>query len=276
MSFEHLNTIDNYFTPVKRKRSYSSPESALTGFKKSRENMELSETVISQLSLLLDEKLKNLPQLRDFQKLDEKIGQVIEENASLVKRVTNLETNECTTLSSVEYLLRKTKEKNLIFVGLPDVDISTCEEKIRELCQTKLGVADPQWDRIVKLSSKLILVEFLRKSDVYTILHNSKNLKGAGVWIQKDLTKAEREEKKNLLLVRKNILQADRNAVVKIKGRSLHFQGKKFGWKQGEGFFSETPQDLRIIQSFLPNPPSTSPVKTVSPRAPPRTSSQTS
>uniref|UniRef100_T1HEW3 Uncharacterized protein n=1 Tax=Rhodnius prolixus TaxID=13249 RepID=T1HEW3_RHOPR len=150
------------------------------------------ERLLIKISRLFEEKFKDLPKKEDFDRLKGEIAVVLNENENLKCRIANLEKQNEILCKNVENLMRKSKNKNLVFKGLPASDGNDVEGKIRELCITTFGIQEPKMGRIYDLGKNIFVVEFMQINDVYTILHNAKKLKNTGIWVSRDLTYEQR------------------------------------------------------------------------------------
>ncbi|XP_073972892.1 uncharacterized protein isoform X2 [Rhodnius prolixus] len=196
----------------KRRRSNSSPEE-IDSKKMPRSLDVVDDKLLNRISEMLDSKLATFK--NDFKVIEEKLEIIISDNKNLKAEIVHLKEENKEIKRNLEFLLRKSKSKNLIG-GLEEISVT--ENKItavQDFLNRALGVNDLMIDRILPIGrNKSILVEFLKISDVQLVLRNAKKLRGTGIWINRDLSYQDRQKRKNLLEVKKRILDKDKEAKV--------------------------------------------------------------
>lgn len=244
----------------KRPRSNSSPEESLKRVQVTQSYSEINKMMDEKLrdflSELLDKKFADVPTKNDLKIIENKIDKIIDENIKLKEEVVLLKEQNKVMQRNMEFLLRKGKAKNLIFGGFQDIKKEEDLIKIiKEFCIQSLGIKEPLVDRAFTFgkNNNLILVEFLKLSDVHLILKNARKLKNTGLWIQKDMTYQDRKRRKKFLELKNQILEKNKEARVLIRDDYLLFRNKKFFWSDEQGVTTKHEEDLKLFEGYVNN-----------------------
>ncbi|VEN42895.1 unnamed protein product, partial [Callosobruchus maculatus] len=152
-----------------------------------------------------------LKQIKEsIKQMNEKLDSVVleikrmaEENKELKDRVKGQE-------ERIERLEREIRKKNIVMKGVADETTENYEEtsgKIVTILQ-KMGVsinAKEDIEEVRRLGrynserDRPILVKFMKEPTKFTILKNTRNLKGTNVWIDEDYPKEVREDRRKLI-----------------------------------------------------------------------------
>lgn len=263
-------TTDNFVissspanTPIKRRRSNSSPELVLnkkkqlsdTEHKLHSENMNVND-LLEKFNIMLDEKIKLLPNKEDFNRLENQLIKLTDENAAMKTEISNLKGQNLQLKNTVDNLIMFSKRKRLIFGGIPIIKEGEEITAVKELCSSILGIKDELLiDRAFKVGRKdrenrPLLVEFIRTSDVVKILKNTKNLKGTGIWVNKDLPYDIRNKKKKLLEIRFKIKTVHPDARIIMSDSFFVYNNKKFHWEDGRGLMTGEEDGVQVLKQM--------------------------
>lgn len=133
------------------------------------------------------------------------------------------------------------RKPSLIFSGIQEDDQSSDLAKIRDICNTYLGVSRLAIVTAYRLGTKKpssskprpILVRFSLPKDRNRVWRAKKKLQqgqGSNIWIQEDMPRALREDLSVLLKVAKHAssLQKEEYNSITVKDFRLHFKGRSY------------------------------------------------
>ncbi|KAK9508698.1 hypothetical protein O3M35_006191 [Rhynocoris fuscipes] len=196
---------------------------------------------------LFDVKLASLATKDDVKALREDNVKLQQENQLLREEVDRLNKKFVIQEKRLDEIDMSSRRPNLIFRGFTYNSQVNLPEYISKFCIEVLNIeTQPIIEKVVILGgqNKLIVVEFLKISDVHIVLKNAKKLKGTGVWIYKDLTFQERQRKKKLLEVRRKIKEKNGQAKVFVGNGFLLNENRKYFLDEERGIKSKNEEEF--------------------------------
>ncbi|XP_075156392.1 uncharacterized protein LOC142229702 [Haematobia irritans] len=234
---------------------------------------EPSSHLMASINMLLDEKLKEFVRHSDFQQLVKMVKDCDESKnrlnlqpkteehdtiAELKKEMENLK-QECTALrlavqqsqaskrqlqnelQSVDKMLHQRK---LIIRNLKVPDIANLQKSVQRLFTETLGLDDikilncctiPSTKTPPDSNRKCILVELQNNADAKVIFRQIPKLKDTGIFIESEISPAQRKRKDKLMIIRKELLRRKPDLKVLVRDTTLVVNGQHFYWDHVEG-----------------------------------------
>lgn len=269
--------IKKYFTSTNKaqptlKRSRSSPE-ALNTPKRTQNipgrmaktppkscGLELNKSSIEQLmesfNKLLDS--KKFSTKEDIDKLEGTIMSLKLENQKLQEEIVALKQSEEKGKRRMDYLENMFKQNNLLFRGFSDSQDRSCTETIVKLCNEVLEVDVNQQDVIHArwvgpkgLENRPILASFSQTSKVFSILRNTRKLRGTNLSIDRDLCKRTRWQRGKLLRIKKEVKSINKNIRVSVGGSQLWVNNVKFYWEDNVGLMHKGKEGIEVLNQLV-------------------------
>lgn len=124
---------------------------------------------------------------------------------------------------------------------------------IETFCDQALGIKDLSIDNIFTTGpNKFIIVQFYKRIDVQRILSNAKKLKGTEFRIHRDLTYRERIIKKKLLIVRREVINRNKEARILVRTTDLFYKNKRFLWdEEKETLIARKEENSGLLKELL-------------------------
>uniref|UniRef100_T1HN15 Uncharacterized protein n=1 Tax=Rhodnius prolixus TaxID=13249 RepID=T1HN15_RHOPR len=114
-----------------------------------------ADDLLNKFKLMLNEKLKSLPNKDDFNRLEARLIKLTDEHSDTKKEVNNLKSQNLQLKNRVDNLIMFSKRKRLIFGGIPAVREREKTTAVRELCDSVLGIKEELLiDRAFKIGRK--------------------------------------------------------------------------------------------------------------------------
>ena len=164
------SSIENFLT---RKRSRSNSP----GLNEMREDTQVGMLTLGELIAAMKEVL---PTKEDFSKLNSEIKELKQENVQLREEVVNLRSDCQRNEDTIEFLLNKSKENNLVFKGIPAEAESDPAVIVAKLLAEVLELNGVKIVRAFFIGpvqpTRMILVEMCSTSDKWLVLQNVKEI----------------------------------------------------------------------------------------------------
>lgn len=152
----------------------------------------------------------------------------------------------------IEYMDRESRQKKLIVRGLRDT--TNVREAIKEVLETKLKVENPisiaKTTKIGSGGGKMsVMVECLSYNDTWQVLGKCRNLVGTTISIDRDLSVDEREQRRKLVFVKKEIEKIDSSKKITVRGNKMKIDKFYFSWKN-DNFVCGTEEGIRKLNQL--------------------------
>ncbi|XP_055839019.1 uncharacterized protein LOC129907009 [Episyrphus balteatus] len=98
-----------------------------------------------------------------------------------------------------------------------------------------------------------VIVELQNVEDVSNVLKSATKLRGTGISIHRDYTKAARDKRKQLLEIRKNISEKNKNIKVLTKGQTLHVDQRSYYFDSNNVLKCYDDVGNQLLQNLLSN-----------------------
>ncbi|KAF6216338.1 hypothetical protein GE061_000679 [Apolygus lucorum] len=219
-----------------------------------REDAQVGQLTLGELMAAIKE---ILPTKEEFASLSSEIQVLKQENTQLKEQVNKLRSDCAQNTDTIEFLLNKSKEKNLIFRGIPlgtDADPSTIVTKLlnevlkinEHINITKayfIGPASP---------TKMILVELAKPSDKWIIFKNVHKLRGLNITISQDYSARTREKRQKLFAVKSEIKRLKGEGVdTFVRNNLLLVNKQRFYWSEEKGLVNSKEEDATAALKSL-------------------------
>lgn len=157
----------------------------------------------------------------DTQELKEKIQFLEKEREKDKKHINQLE--------------EQLKRKNLLFKGLEAE--KSLGNAVMSLCLQKLKISQPMeivsTRKIYEKDGKMgVVAEFRSEDMIAEVFKNTKKLAGTSISIEADLNEEKREQKRVLLLLRKQLLSVSKTHKISVRNNKLRVGEKWFYWNK--------------------------------------------
>ncbi|XP_013111466.2 uncharacterized protein LOC106089989 [Stomoxys calcitrans] len=226
---------------------------------------EPSSKLLEAINIVMEDKLKEFVKQTDFQQfakmISDKNSITSEDKLSLMelrKEVEHLK-QECAALrlavqhsqaskrqlqhelQSVDKMLHQRK---LIIRNLKVADSTDLQSAVQRLFVEKLGLEGIHILNCVIIPSaricpdtdkKCVLVELQNHTDVKTIFRQIPKLKDTGIFIESEISPAQRKRKDKLMIVRKELLRRKPDIKVMVRDCTLVVNSQQFYWDNVEG-----------------------------------------
>lgn len=195
---------------------------------------------------MLNGALGNVATKDDVKQFQEEVRALRIENQELKEELGKMR-------SQLDYIDRERRQKRLVFHGLEDVqDVSS---KVQEVLHSNLKVVEPVLvSKTTKMKSKngkmSVLAEFVSCNDVWKVLGKCRNLAGSGIGVDRDLTIEERDQRRKLLHMKREIEKIDKSKRVSIQGSKLKIDGSFFTWKDNKHFVCGKESGLQALRKI--------------------------
>lgn len=152
--------------------------------------------------------------------------------------------------NKVEQMDKRSRRTNIILSGLKTNNYQEANEKFNDLCIRVLNVKAAVV-RIIKLKTKdEFLVELESAVQANNILIHSGKLKDTGIFIQRDFTTEERDQRYHLRQLKKAIRTTDKTITSKFKDTTLFVNEKPFRWSN-HGVIAASETDKIFLSNLL-------------------------
>lgn len=229
------------------KRVRSSPELCEEGNIKKGKDKNISNEMEAEVGkMCLKELLAEMSKLIDAKSLASKKGievirielkEIKEENLALKGEVECLKLEIRKRDDKIEMLENYTKRNNLLFKGLRS-EKDAEKDTVMKICKEVLDVdisGMVQDVYCVGTNNSMVKVEYENKKVVNEILRNTRKLRGTGLFIERDYAWRTRMKRRNLLLIKKELLQKNSKLRTQILGDTLFIEGRRYKWCEEEG-----------------------------------------
>lgn len=199
----------------------------------------------------LDEKLKNIATKDDIASVHESIKAVKKENDELRNEINQLKESQKRLIKKIEDLDKASRRANIVVSGIEGGDIRDIQTEVSTLFQNVLKT-QVQVNGIKKLnrSGKMCTVELESIKAVNEVLSKSKLLHTSGVYLQRDYTADECNQRFNLRRLKK-ILSKKRDVKTQIKGTNLIIDNKIFKWQSEGTVTTKLEKDATFLNNML-------------------------
>ncbi|KAF6203403.1 hypothetical protein GE061_003822 [Apolygus lucorum] len=209
------------------------------------------EAKVGQLTLgeLMTAIKEALPTKDDFFALNAEVQSLKQENIKLREELNTLQTNCIKNADTIEFLLNKSKENNLIFRGIPSETDAEPSKIVTKLLVEVLKINEHI--KINKafyigpaLRTRMILVVLASSSDKWIIFKNAKNLKGTKITVSQDFTVATREKRGKLFTVMNELKRRMGDGVHSfVRNNMLMVNKGRFYWHAEKGLITSNHLD---------------------------------
>ncbi|KAI8121254.1 hypothetical protein FF38_00840 [Lucilia cuprina] len=231
---------------------------------------ELPAKTLEMLQQMMEEKLQNYAQKKEYDQLNNKINVLIKSQPSnitgmdtaileLRTEVDNLK-KECSVLrvalqqsqaskrqlqNELQTVERQLHERKLIIRNLTVKDPEQPLESVQKLLSNILNLEDikilnccviPSTKSSANTGHKECLsLEFDSSQACKAILRQAHKLKDTGIFIETDISPFQRKRKNKLMVLRKELLRRKPDLKVLVRDTTLVVESKKFYWDDVEG-----------------------------------------
>lgn len=254
---ERQNSIERFLAPkqtptrkTNSKRQRSSPEVVEPNKKQQNKINNMAEAPVGNMSLpvlmeaiggMMDRKLADVAKIGDLKDLGEKLDKIKEENEALKVEVQTIKTDYSDVKEQLEEIDNYNRRKNLIFIGITEVNHENWECVVKEVCKKTLGIEQEiRTERgyvfdMGKTKTKAIFVELTSFDITQKILKNCFKLKGSNITILQDYSFEWRQQRRKLLAIKREILRSSKEHRVSVRGKWLHLDGERMMWSKTGG-----------------------------------------
>lgn len=221
---------DSLSEEFKRKRNRNSPDpfekSKITKRSPAKTNNKQEKPEMDEVKTMFAEIMKEIKRINENQdKHNEKMEILQKENNDMKKQIAQL--NE-----RINILERESKRNNLVISGLKvnRENNNELKEEIETFIERELGV-QMNLKGARKIGNATHLIEVERMDDKITILKNKsklRTLKGDVIYINKELTNAEKEIQKKIK--EKGMEEKKKGSTIKIGYQKLWINGVEWKW----------------------------------------------
>uniref|UniRef100_T1HXY9 Uncharacterized protein n=2 Tax=Rhodnius prolixus TaxID=13249 RepID=T1HXY9_RHOPR len=220
--------------------------------------MELN---VETMSALLDSKFElfrsSLPSKEDFKTLESKLDVLVLENQVLKKEIQEMKERENKMNDTIEYLINKSKIRNLVFRGVVTTRHGNAVDTVGEICHEILGVENAQINKAFEIKKKnvnnIIVAEFTREETTYDILKNASKLKGSGIIIHRDVSDRTKRKKRCLLQLRRKIIEVESQAKIKMRDSFFIYNDRRFVWDLEDGLKCAGVNGAVVLKQIMGN-----------------------
>lgn len=218
------------------------------------------QQMLANIEKNIEGKIEKLPTKDDFVVFRNEMIALKEENVILRERIEKLERERAEDRTRLEMMDKYNRSKNLIIEGLKPDD--SPRKAVQDLLKDVLGIQDEMGIERVKPIKKnekslAVLVQFTGVSHVGLVLANTNKLRNTKISVERDLTEAERERKKNLLKIKKIIKnkvtsEDDKRRRIRVTADILRIESSFFYWKNNKLMCGkeEAAEELNKIFNF--------------------------
>lgn len=219
-----------------------------------RKNVELSPNTVnavgamavtdlmSLMSTLMDEKLKNMPTKQDFDEIKNKVNEnstklddLKSENDTLKSEIKQLKSENEKNHQQIMYLQKHIKRNSIVFKGISSK--TSMEEAVKECCRTDLKLSIEicliSTRKLYEKDDKLgVIAEFRSAEMVKEIFKSTKNLSGTKISIERDLTTEKQQDKRVMLELKKAIKQKSSVHHIVVRNEKIRIGDKWLWWNK--------------------------------------------
>lgn len=250
-SMNSTSTVGTFLPLAKRKLAETSPDNIeksndVENKEEGKEEVGKMSTnqLLSMISGLLDDKLKNLPTKSDLLEVKDNVKEVksevnklIEENKNLQDEIHMLKRNREQDQQRMRRLEEDLGKKKLIIKGLTSQRYP--KEAVKNMFYDKLnihnGVEVEYVKKIHEKDEKMsVLVELKSAEMVSEVFRNVKKLRGTSIFIERDLCTERQTNKKVMLQLKREFLKLNKNKKIRVTNDKLVIDGKWFSWNNNK------------------------------------------
>lgn len=232
------NTVQN----AKRKINEVSPEPVETNEQVGKMSIhELLCLMQNSMSVLLDEKLKNVPTktdlLQHMQEVKSDVSKLASENKALHDEVVKLKVEREEDRQRMRKMEEDLGKKKLIIRGL------ACQKSAKDAVKKMFNeILKVQNDVEIEYSKKIyegndkmtVMVELKSAGMVAEVFKHTKNLKGTHIFVDRDLCAERQQVKKIMLQLKSDILNVDKSKRIGVRNDKMVIDGKWFAWNKNK------------------------------------------
>lgn len=248
-----VSTLDN-----KRKASELSPTQLPENSKVSRmeDNRKVCDMKVKDLKLVIEDLTKKIikDMFEQVQLLTTEVAKLQIDNTELRKEVQALRVESDMRRRDMIAVEDQVKRKNVIVKGLPSNN--SPRDEFSNLCTNRLNLNNQAINiravrKIFDRNNKMgIVAELNSEAEVYELLKNSSKLAGTQITIERDLNREKQIQKKVMLQVKKDVLQADRSQRVTVRDEKMRIAGRWFYWNQRKEFTSGNANGISVLDQI--------------------------
>lgn len=241
----------------KRLLNETSPEMGPGMDSKKKKNTDFDmDTMLAKFEVMLDQKLddklKNVATKADIEEFQNEIKVLKHQNEEMRNEIKVLQESEKVLRDRLEHIEKHQRRNNILVTGLNGNNIDEIRETFREICEKVLKV-DIKMGSISKINkpgfTNKCVIELASPVEVGLVLKNGKLLRNTKVFVQKDLTKQERNRNYFLRRIKKVVQIQDGNC--KVVGTTLFAGGKKYKWSDAGHITAENEADSNLLKDML-------------------------
>lgn len=186
--------------------------------------------------------------------LETKMDKIIDENNELKNEIKALRVEREVEHRRLINLETSMKKKNLIFKDIPS-EVSASDAVVK-LCGTKLNVnvdlkgARKIYDRNGKMG---VIAEFGSELVVESVLKKTRALTGTPISIERDLNSDRQNDKKVMIQLKKDILEADKRHAVRVRDDALRINNKWIRWDKEKVLSSGAEKGVNVFKELYGN-----------------------
>lgn len=223
------------------------------------DDRKVGDMSVDDLKAVIEEVSKKIVKdiFEQVQLLTTDVAKLRNDNTELKKELRLLKEESDLRRRNMLAVEDQLKRKNVIVKGLPSN--SSPKEEFRKLCSQTLNLNDHAvtirsvkkiYDRNNKMG---LIAELNSEEEVYEIFRKTNKLAGTQISIEKDLNSEKQVQKKVMLQLKKDILQADRSQRVMVRDERMKIAEKWFYWNYDKQFTSGQTNGIPVVEQIYGN-----------------------
>lgn len=218
------------------------------------------EDLMTQMSSLMDEKLKNIPTKQDVEEIKATVGDLSDkmdvlktENDSLRAEVEQLKVEKEKDHHTITFLEDHIKRNNIVFRGINTN--KSLFQAVKDCCKKNLKITKEinilSVRKLFENDGKLgVVVEFSSVDDVREIFANVKNLKGSKISLDRDLSKDRQQDKRVMLELKKQIHKLKPSCPVMVRNEKMKVERQWFKWNNQKQLMCGKDQGIEMLKKI--------------------------
>lgn len=191
----------------------------------------------------MEKMMENVAKKEDIFLLNEEIAKLKSENNQLQRELGAIK-------NKLQFFDQRSRCNNIIVCGLKANSNLEAKQTMLDLC-AKVLKTNAIIVRCIEIKPKSeYLFELDSASQVCNILYNSGKLRGSGIFVQRDYTETERNQRFNLRQVKRGIQKSHKDVSCRFKDTILYVNNRPFKWYDSS-IIVNTEEDKRFLVKLL-------------------------
>lgn len=217
-------------------------------------SQKLSELTVDDLKAIMKE--TNVEILAGLAKLTDEVRELKTQNEFLMHEIELLKLEREKDRRRIAILESQIKGKNLIFKGLDSK--KSPNEAVKSICTDVLKMIDTtgikSTKKIFEKEGKMtILVEFQANDNIEDVIKKTTELKGTGIYIERDLDAEKQQNKVVLLQLKKEILAASKKYRILVRDDRLKVNNKWLKFNKEKKLVCGKDDGVTVLKEFYGN-----------------------